>query len=54
MLELDGSIWFRSGAQNWGGKNRIDLLAQIDATGSITAAAVSYTHLDVYKRQHWA
>ncbi len=39
MLELDGSIWFRSGAQNWGGKNRIDLLAQIDATGSITAAA---------------
>ena len=39
MLELDGSIWFRSGTQNWGGKNRIDLLAQIDATGSITAAA---------------
>ncbi|WMD21117.1 TOBE domain-containing protein [Achromobacter seleniivolatilans] len=39
MLELDGSIWFRSGAQTWGGKNRIDLLAQIDATGSITAAA---------------
>jgi len=41
MLELDGSIWFRSGAQTWGGKNRIDLLAQIDATGSITAAARS-------------
>lgn len=39
MLELDGSIWFRSGTQTWGGKNRIDLLAQIDATGSITAAA---------------
>lgn len=39
MLELDGSIWLRSGAQNWGGKHRIDLLAQIDATGSITAAA---------------
>ena len=39
MLELDGSIWLRSGAQTWGGKNRIDLLAQIDATGSITAAA---------------
>lgn len=39
MLELDGSIWFRSGAQTWGGKNRIDLLSQIDATGSITAAA---------------
>lgn len=39
MLELYGSIWFRSGTQTWGGKNRIDLLAQIDATGSITAAA---------------
>lgn len=39
MLELDGSIWLRSGAQTWGGKNRIDLLSQIDATGSITAAA---------------
>ena len=39
MLELDGSIWFRSGAQTWGGKDRIDLLAQIDATGSITNAA---------------
>ena len=39
MLELDGSIWFRSGTQTWGGKNRIDLLAQIDATGSITNAA---------------
>ncbi|WP_251864570.1 TOBE domain-containing protein [Achromobacter sp. Marseille-Q4962] len=38
-LELDGSIWLRSGSQNWGGKSRIDLLAQIDATGSITAAA---------------
>lgn len=38
-LELDGSIWLRAGAQTWGGKNRIDLLLQIDATGSISAAA---------------
>ncbi|HYG41929.1 MAG TPA: TOBE domain-containing protein [Bordetella sp.] len=39
LLELDGSIWLRAGTQTWGGKNRIDLLAQIDATGSISAAA---------------
>jgi len=38
-LELDGSIWLRAGAQTWGGKSRIDLLTQIDATGSISAAA---------------
>jgi molybdate transport system regulatory protein len=38
-LELDGSIWLRAGAQTWGGKSRIDLLAQIAATGSISAAA---------------
>ncbi|MBV7486921.1 TOBE domain-containing protein [Bordetella sp. BOR01] len=38
-LELDGSIWLRAGTQTWGGKNRIDLLTQIDATGSISAAA---------------
>jgi len=39
MLELDGSIWLRSGSQTWGGQHRIDLLAQIAATGSLTAAA---------------
>ncbi|MCD0504004.1 TOBE domain-containing protein [Bordetella petrii] len=38
-LELDGSIWLRAGAHTLGGKSRIDLLAQIDATGSISAAA---------------
>src|SRR5690606_15419115 len=38
-LELDGSIWLRAGAQTWGGSSRIDLLAQIDDTGSISAAA---------------
>src|SRR3546814_20449995 len=38
-LELDGSIWLRAGAQTGGGKSRIDLLTQIDATGSISAAA---------------
>ncbi|MDQ8031077.1 MAG: TOBE domain-containing protein [Bordetella sp.] len=38
-LELTGSIWLRAGEQNWGGAQRIELLAQIDLTGSITAAA---------------
>lgn len=39
MLELDGTIWFRSGARDWGGKDRIALLAAIGEHGSITAAA---------------
>jgi molybdate transport system regulatory protein len=39
MLELEGSIWFRAGAENWGGKGRIQLLALIGELGSITAAA---------------
>lgn len=38
-LALTGSIWLRAGDQNWGGAQRIDLLVQIDLTGSITAAA---------------
>lgn len=38
-LELAGSIWFRSGQQNWGNQKRMALLAAIDAEGSITAAA---------------
>ncbi|MGT2495219.1 winged helix-turn-helix domain-containing protein [Cupriavidus basilensis] len=29
MLELDGAIWFRSGSQDWGGRERIALLAVI-------------------------
>lgn len=39
MLELQGAIWFRSGSQDWGGKDRIALLAAIGEQGSITAAA---------------
>lgn len=39
MLELEGAIWFRSGARDWGGKDRIALLAAIGEHGSITAAA---------------
>ncbi|WP_129559352.1 winged helix-turn-helix domain-containing protein, partial [Bordetella pertussis] len=38
-LQLDGTLWLRSGDQPWGGQHRIDLLAQIEATGSISAAA---------------
>ncbi|AOB29215.1 MULTISPECIES: TOBE domain-containing protein [Bordetella] len=38
-LQLDGALWLRSGDQPWGGQHRIDLLAQIEATGSISAAA---------------
>lgn len=39
MLELEGAIWFRAGAREWGGKDRIALLAAIGDHGSITAAA---------------
>jgi molybdate transport system regulatory protein len=39
MLELQGAIWFRSGSHDWGGKDRIALLAAIGEQGSITAAA---------------
>ena len=39
MLELDGAIWFRSGSRDWGGHDRIALLAAIGEQGSITAAA---------------
>jgi len=39
MLELDGTIWFRAGARDWGGRDRIALLAAIGEHGSITAAA---------------
>jgi len=38
-LELDGSIWLRAGSQTLGGASRIELLRQIDLTGSISAAA---------------
>jgi len=39
MLELEGAIWFRSGSRDWGGHDRIALLAAIGEHGSITAAA---------------
>ena len=39
MLELDGTIWLRAGEDNWGGRGRIELLAAIGQTGSITAGA---------------
>ncbi|HBD38891.1 MAG TPA: molybdenum-dependent transcriptional regulator, partial [Cupriavidus sp.] len=39
MLELQGAIWFRAGTHDWGGKDRIALLAAIGEHGSITAAA---------------
>lgn len=38
-LQLEGSIWFRSGQQNWGNQRRMALLAAIDSEGSISAAA---------------
>ncbi|MET0617864.1 MAG: molybdenum-dependent transcriptional regulator, partial [Luteibacter sp.] len=39
MLHYEGSLWLTDGARRWGGPDRIELLAQIGLTGSITAAA---------------
>lgn len=39
MLELDGTIWLRTGEDNWGGRGQIKLLAAIGQTGPITAGA---------------
>ena len=39
MLHYEGSLWLTDGARRWGGIDRVELLAQIGATGSITAAA---------------
>jgi molybdate transport system regulatory protein len=39
QFQLDGALWMRVGEQSFGGKDRIELLAMIDATGSITQAA---------------
>ncbi|NID16441.1 TOBE domain-containing protein [Luteibacter yeojuensis] len=39
MLHYEGSLWLTDGARRWGGSDRVELLAQIGATGSITAAA---------------
>lgn len=38
-FELAGSIWFKSGTQNWGNPRRMALLAGIRKHGSISAAA---------------
>lgn len=38
-IELAGSIWFHSGAVNWGNPRRMALLAAIQEQGSISAAA---------------
>ncbi|MCQ9615824.1 TOBE domain-containing protein [Paenalcaligenes niemegkensis] len=40
-FELAGSIWFKSGTQNWGNPRRMALLAAIREHGSISAAARS-------------
>ncbi|MGE7137586.1 TOBE domain-containing protein [Luteibacter sp. NPDC031894] len=39
MLHYEGSLWLTDGARRWGGIDRVELLAHIGATGSITAAA---------------
>jgi molybdate transport system regulatory protein len=39
MLRYEGSLWLSDGARRWGGADRVELLAQIGTTGSITAAA---------------
>ncbi|HXP00268.1 MAG TPA: TOBE domain-containing protein [Luteibacter sp.] len=39
MLHYEGSLWLTDGAHRWGGTDRVELLTQIGATGSITAAA---------------
>ena len=39
MLHYEGSLWLTDGTRRWGGGDRVELLAQIGATGSITAAA---------------
>ncbi|HEY4292591.1 TOBE domain-containing protein [Luteibacter sp.] len=39
MLHYEGSLWLTDGARRWGGIDRVELLAQIGITGSITAAA---------------
>jgi len=39
MLELKGMLWLHADGRTLGGKDRIELLAKIGETGSITAAA---------------
>lgn len=49
-FELAGSIWFRSGAVNWGNPRRMALLAAIHEHGSISAAA---RHIDLSYKAAW-
>jgi len=39
MLHYEGSLWLSDGTRRWGGADRVELLAQVGITGSITAAA---------------
>lgn len=50
FLELAGSIWFHSGALNWGNPRRMALLAAIHEHGSISAAA---RHIDLSYKAAW-
>lgn len=49
-FELTGSIWFHSGALNWGNPRRMALLAAIHTHGSISAAA---RHIDLSYKAAW-
>lgn len=49
-FELAGSIWFHSGAINWGNPRRMALLAAIHEHGSISAAA---RHIDLSYKAAW-
>ena len=43
-IALRGAVWMTVGGENLGGHGRIDLLAGIHATGSITQAAIQCQH----------
>ncbi len=49
-IELAGSIWFHSGATNWGNPRRMALLAAIQEKGSISAAA---RHINLSYKAAW-
>src|SRR5690625_6346953 len=49
-IELAGSIWFHSGAVNWGNPRRMALLAAIQEQGSIAAAA---RHINLSYKAAW-
>src|SRR5690625_4456466 len=49
-IELAGSIWFHSGATNWGNPRRMALLAALQEKGSISAAA---RHIHLSYKAAW-